>query len=164
MVKGKYADLTAAQTALAGTKILYQLATPIETELTPIGNILGFSKGMVYVENIIRKASVYTTNITVTTPIVELDKIIKLNADGSQTELAVSGATIASGGLSFTHSGLTSGNLVLFTYKYDNKLYGRSDITYYDAKDVLISPDGSAWKKSETIDNAGAVTATWAKI
>ncbi len=46
-----YLDLTAAKTALAGTEILYQLATPIETEIDTDGVLQVYEDGSVYVED-----------------------------------------------------------------------------------------------------------------
>lgn len=70
--KTKYADLAAAQTALAGTKVVYQLATPVyykhgESGFTQDGNIETYSSGTIYQEpiNSVSKATnnakLYTT-------------------------------------------------------------------------------------------------------
>jgi hypothetical protein len=49
VANGTYADLAAAKTALAGTKIIYQLATPITTQHDPL-TLTAFENGTVYVE------------------------------------------------------------------------------------------------------------------
>ena len=83
--------------------------TPVTTEIASSGILNGYPSGHIYIDDIIKDADVYTTSISITDtdwPIVALESIVKLNVDGSQTELATSGATIAGDGLSFTHTGL----------------------------------------------------------
>jgi hypothetical protein len=147
VAKGTYASLAEAQADLAGTVIYYQLAIPIETEISSIGQLLGGSRYTVYMDdNIIApQATTYTTNATIEDsdyPISALDTIIKINTDGSQTKLSTSNATIAGDGLSFTHTSLTSGDIVIFTYYYANanSVVGNSVIYYYNAEDDLRFP------------------------
>ena len=148
--KGTYSSLAQAQTALAGTKILYQLATPIETEIMANGSILGSSKATVYVDDAISDVKLYTSNIVVSTAIKTLNQIIKLNIDGSQTNLPISNATISGDGLSFTHTQLTSGDIVFISYNYvnTNNFYGNSVITYFDSRYIIA-------------DNANGKTYRW---
>jgi len=161
-----------AQTALAGTKILYQLATPIETEIIASGKLLGFPKGTVYeFSNIVApQAVIYGSNAQiadVSKPIATMHKIIKLNANGSQTELSVSsGLTIAGGGLSFTHTALTSGDIIIFSYFYadTNAISGRTAITYYNDDLVKISPNGKAWKLTFTVNDSGVPTVSTVEV
>jgi hypothetical protein len=142
---GTYANLAAAQTALAGTKILYQLATPIETEIVSSGQLLGVSGGTILVENAVAFGSIYTDKLTITNtavPIATLESIVKLNLDGTRTYLNPATAVVASGGLSFTHASLTSGDIVLITYFYasTNTLFGLTDITHYQSIEDLRFP------------------------
>ena len=139
----------------------YELATPIETEIESTGQLLGHSKGTVYIDsNIIAPQAVtYDTSAVIgntTYPISTLDKIIKLNQDGSKTELDVANATIAGDGLSFTHTELASGEIVLFTYYYanENSVVGLTDIQYYDNRYIFIDTvTGTAYKIVKTVDN-----------
>jgi hypothetical protein len=68
--KGTYASLSAAQTALAGTKIIYQLAVPVtykngENGFSVTGNIEAYPNGTIYQEPVTIKescnAKIYTT-------------------------------------------------------------------------------------------------------
>lgn len=148
--------------------MLYELSTPVETEILAFGNLQGQPNGTVYVENATQDADIYATSATISNtalPISSLSEVIKIGADGLQTRLAVATAVVAGDGLSFTHSGLTAGDMVWFSYYHlGNYLSSTTTITYYDNNNVLISPDGSAWKETRTIDNSGAVTSLWVKV
>ena len=116
MTKGT--TLAEAKADLAGTDIYYQLATPIETPISVIGNATAYPNGTFLIEDVVRRSGVYSSGITVDKAISELDNIYKLNDDGSSTKLAVSGATVAGDGLSFTHTSLSNGDFVWFDYYY----------------------------------------------
>jgi hypothetical protein len=163
--KGTYANLAAAQTDLAGTKIYYQLATPIETEILSLGIPQSYQGGTIYIDDMMADADLYTTNALISNtayPIKSLDRIVRINADGSQTELAVSGATIAGDKLSFTHTGLVANDIVWFSYTYDiaNTFQSLTTATYYDNPFIAVAPNGTARRLVPTVDNAGAVTWT----
>lgn len=121
--------LEQARTQLTGTKIYYQLATPIETEIIASGNMVAIPNGSVYVENAILQASVYNGGITTAYNIKSIDKITRLNADGSTTTFT-SGSTITNN--TFTNTNLVDDDLVLFSYYYadTDSVYGRSEIKY----------------------------------
>jgi len=145
-IGGNLASHVYAYLQTVDVEILYQLATPIETEITSIGQLLGGDRYTVYVDsNIIQpQATVYTTNAVIKDsdyPISALDTIIRWR-DGVKTTLATSGATIAGDGLSFTHTDLTSGDIVIFTYYYanDNSVVGNTVIKYYSGEDDLRFP------------------------
>lgn len=159
VAKGTYASLAKAQADLAGTDIYYQLATPIETEID-IDNVLyGLPNGTIYIDDVVEDADIYTTNITVTNPILTLEEIVKIANDGTQTKLAVSGATVAGDGLSFTHTGLTAGDKVWFSYKYrGTNIKGTTTVTYYDDDRIVAdSVTGTVYKIIFTIAN-GVIT------
>jgi len=134
-----------------------------------VGRLPVTSGGTIYVrDNIIApQAKLYTDKVTITTkPIAELLTLIKLNADGSQTYLNQATAVIAGDGLSFTHASLSSGNIVIFTYRYTdvNTVYGLTTIKHYDSNKVAVSPNGTAWRLVPAVDNAGTVTFTAVQI
>ena len=122
---GTYANLTAAQTALIGTKIIYQLATPIITEILP-NTVKSSPNGSVQYLNVRGEVGYYGTNIAVTNsalPIKSLTSVKKINiVDGSETNIDLATCTIASGGLTFTSTTLTSGDLVDWNYEFDSAL------------------------------------------
>jgi hypothetical protein len=160
-----YASLAAAKTALAGTVIYYQLTTPIETEILSLGIPQSYQGGTIYVDEMMADADLYTTNALISNtayPIKSLDRIVKINADGSQTELAVSGATIAGDKLSFTHTGLVANDIVWFSYTYDiaNTFKSLTTATYYDNPFIAVAPNGTARRLVPSVDNAGVVVWT----
>ena len=122
--------------SLAGSPILtfidsnvhYTLATPVITPIAHAGLLNSNSNGTAYFEPIIADAGVYSTNLTVQLtdyPIASFESIRKY-ANGTYTELSTATAVVASGGLSFTHPDLVSGDLVMFTYAYANESIGHS--------------------------------------
>jgi len=133
VANGAYANLAAAQTALAGTKILYQLATPIITELLP-SPLKSSPKGQVIYLNQRTEISRYLTNATVTNtsaPIKSMIRLWKIMPDGTRIPLSVvTGITIAVGGLSFTHTSLTSGDNIEWEYEFDSALTTTGLIDY----------------------------------
>ena len=88
-----------------------------------------------------------------------LDNIYKLNDDGSSTKLAVSGATVAGDGLSFTHTSLSDGDFVWFDYYYQGtNVKGLSTVYYYGDKMIVAdTTTGTVYKIIFTIDN-GVIT------
>ena len=114
-------------------------------------------------------ADIYATNATITNtdyPIKTLEKIVKINSDGSQTNLAVSDATVDSGGLSFTHTSLTSGDKVWFSYVYDvaNLFKSKTTVTFYDNRNVVSgsgTTTGKIYKLVPTIVDENIV---WTKV
>jgi hypothetical protein len=156
---GTYATLSEAQADLAGTDIYYQLATPIETPISVIGNAMAYPNGTFLIEDVVRRSGVYSSGITVDKAISELDNIYKLNDDGSSTKLDVSGATVAGDGLSFTHISLSNGDFVWFDYYYQGtNVKGLSTVYYYGDKMIVAdTTTGTVYKIIFTIDN-GVIT------
>ena len=139
--------------------IYYQLATPVETEIAVINNAFAYPRGTFYIEDMVRRIGVYNAGITVDKAISKLDNIYKLNDDGSSTKLAVSGATIAGDGLSFTHTSLSNGDFVWFDYYYQGtNVKGLSTVYYYGDKMIVAdTTTGTVYKIIFTIDN-GVIT------
>lgn len=168
--KGTYANLTAAQTALAGTKIWYQLATPqlAQSIINTSGILNGKQAGTVYIRSSVQHdATHYTTKADISKtqfPIQKLDSILRLNADGTYTKLATSTAVIAGDKLSFTHPNLTANDIVFFVYTYANGINGNSVITFYDNKFVVVAPNGTVYRWQVAVDNAGVATLTTTAI
>jgi hypothetical protein len=121
VTKGTYATLALAQTALAGTKILYQLATPVETEILAIGDIQSYTSGTIYVSDTIgNEIAQYGTNVTTEFPLVELLSLTKVYPTQDEEKLNVASAVIV--GNTFTHSGLASGDYIAYTYRTTQSL------------------------------------------
>ena len=161
--KGTYADLAAAKTAFAGTVIYYQLATPIETEILALGNAQGLAGGTVYIDDVMADSNIYTSKYDIENtayPIKSLDRIVKINADGSQTELAVTSAVIAGDGLSFTHPSLVANDIVWVAYvpNVENTFKSNTFVTYYDNPFIAVQPNGTPRRITFSVDNSGVVT------
>jgi hypothetical protein len=121
-------------------KVHYLLATPVITPLQTAGLLNSNSNGTVYFEPAVADAGVYDTNLAIQLtdfPISTIESISKYE-NGVFTPLNPATAVIASGGLSFTHPDLASGDLVLFTYMYSLESTGRSmTLTHYDSRYVV---------------------------
>jgi hypothetical protein len=155
--------LEQARTLLVGKNIYYQLATPIETPISVIGNAIAYPNGTFYIEDVVRRSGVYSSGITVDKPIKTLDNIYKLNDDGSSTKLEVSGATIAGDGLSFTHTSLSNGDFVWFDYYYQGtNVKGLSTVYYYG--DKLIGDDVSDGKTYKAVPVFTNGVVTWVSV
>lgn len=123
-----------------GSNINYTLNTPVITPVPHAGLINSNSNGTVYFEPAVADAGVYGSNMPIQLtdfPISTMESISKYE-DGLFVPLNPATAVIASGGLSFTHPDLTSGDLVTFTYLYDLESTGRSmTLTHYDSRYVV---------------------------
>jgi hypothetical protein len=162
---GTYASLAEAQSSIAGTVIYYQLATPIETEIAVINNAFSYPNGTFYIEDVVRSSGVYNAGITVDKPILTLNEIYRLNDDGSSTKLAVSGATVAGNGLSFTHSSLSNGDFVWFDYFYQGtNVKGLSTIYYYGDKMIVSGSGTTSGKVYKIVPTVVDENIVWTKV
>jgi hypothetical protein len=118
----------------------YELTTPIITPIAHAGLLNSNSNGTVYFEPAVADAGVYDSNMPIQLtdfPISTIESISKYE-NGLFIPLNPETAVIASGGLSFTHPDLASGDLVTFTYLYSLESTGRSmTLTYYDSRYVV---------------------------
>ena len=136
----KGTTLEQARQQLAGTTLIYQLATPVVTDIQTSGSLFGYPSGTVYVEPVLPVAGLYeATGIKVTNsdfPIATLEKISKIDPNtGVETDIPVSGAVIAGDKLSFTHPSLVAGDIVFFTYFHSVEgTVGETTIGYYDSR------------------------------
>lgn len=106
-------------------KLIYQLATPIITEIIPI-TLKSSPRGSIQYMNIKKEIGNYSTKANVTNnsiPIKSVNKLFKILGDGTRTQLnTVIGITIAADKLSFTHTGLTNGDNIEWEYEFDYNL------------------------------------------
>ena len=120
--------------------LIYQLATPVVTDIQTSGSLFGYPSGTVYVEPVLPVAGLYeATGIKVTNsdfPIATLEKISKIDPNtGVETDIPVSGAVIAGDKLSVTHPSLVAGDIVFFTYFHSVEgTVGETTIGYYDSR------------------------------
>lgn len=165
-----YKELTASEAISAtstftelGGNVHFTLATPVITPIAHAGLLNSNSNGTAYFEPIIADAGVYSTNLAVQLtdyPISSFESIRKY-ANGTYTELNTATAVIASGGLSFTHPDLVSGDLVMFTYAYNRESIGRSmTLTHFDSRFVVKdTANANVYRITPTITN-GVLTWT----
>jgi hypothetical protein len=161
--KGTYASLAEAQADLAGTVIQYQLATPELINLTEqglvSGQLLSQPSGTVYVSDKAYDAGVYDSGITITDTTYPIDEITTLSKvdfeTGAETDLDISTAVIAGGGLSFTHPELADGDIVFFGYDFTNgSVPALTTVEYYDSRYVIEdSVTGTFYQWNVTVAN-----------
>lgn len=148
---GEYADVNEVKSALSGLTLIYELANYIETEVQVMGNISGFPLGHVYVESAIQSVALYGAQMDVDDvnyPIEILEYIEIVHSDSSITKLDINTAVIAGDGLSFTHPDLALGDVVYFTYFYqDPNSYGDTIIYYFENTMVIQDSVTGEWKK-----------------
>jgi len=159
--KGTYASIAEARTALAGTVIYYQLATPITTPIDSDGAIPAGAS--VYWEPAIPDVGIYTTKFDIFDtdhPISSIDKLYKVDfATGVQTLLT--DAVIAGDGLSFTSASLTSGDLVNVIYFYSvANPEGLTTAEYLNSNVVVADSANGKYYKYKPVVTNGAI-ASW---
>lgn len=150
-----------------GSNIHYTLATPTITPIAHAGLLNSNSNGTAYFEPIIADAGVYSSNLAIQLtdyPIASFESIRKY-ANGTYTELNTATAVIASGGLSFTHPDLASGDLVMFTYAYNKESVGRSmTLTHYDNRYVKVDTANGKTYRIDFVVTNGVVVPTATEV
>jgi hypothetical protein len=130
----------------------YQLATPVYADIETSGLLTTEPSGTVYRQPAVEDSGMYDAGIVVSDskhPFATLESLAIYDFEtGLETDLAVSTAVIASDGLSFTHAGLTDGDIVTYRYLYDDAYpVGESTVTLFDSRYVKIdSVTGKAYK------------------
>lgn len=145
----------------------YPLATPIITPIAHAGLLNSNSNGTAYFEPIIADAGVYSSSLAIQLtdyPIASFESIRKY-ANGTYTDLNPATAVIASGGLSFTHPDLVSGDLVMFTYAYNKESIGRSmTLTHYDNRYVKVDTANGKTYRIDFVVTNGVVVPTATEV
>jgi hypothetical protein len=166
----KGTTLAQAQQALAGTTLIYQLATPVISDIQTSGSLFGYPSGTVYVENVLPVAGVYkSTGIAVTYPdfpIASIEKISKIDpATGVETEVPVTSAVIASDKLSFTHPSLVAGDIIFFTYYHAVEgTVGEATIGYYDSRYTIKDSSNGKYYQWKIVSNNGVPSITLVEV
>lgn len=125
--------------------LLTALTTPIITPIETSNFAKIYPKGTVQITHgILLNANMHTNGkVNAIYPnrlIASIEKIYKLNANGTQTELDVSLASISVDKQSFTHPNLANGDIVIFTYFVEGT-YAKGDVTVKAFKDQLVVAD-----------------------
>lgn len=123
----KYTDATVP----SQVTIVYPLANPVAKKLD-ITPVTSFSGGTVFVENAVKKVSVYNNGIAISDKelkISEIESVYKVKND-EKTPVNMSNVTINAEGTAFTISGAFWGEMYEYVYKYDPSLSTVSTIQY----------------------------------
>jgi hypothetical protein len=154
------ADIKAYFTAHPYT-ILYQLTTPVITEIKPLGGPLNlFKSGTLYLRASSAGVEQYNTQVTTDFPIQKVEKLVILNEDGSQTPLDETQAVIAVDNLSFTHPDLTDNDFIYYSalqkdYLIPDTLTIRQYFDPYVAQDRVLE---NTYYKWNVVVNNGVFT------
>lgn len=145
-----------------------ELATPIIENNVVTGTLLSYPKGLIVCEPVIADAGIYNNGIFILRtayPIQSLETLCKVNADGTQTPLDVSTAVIASGGLSFTHPGISNGDIVAFTYfTASSGIIGENVYNYVNANGLTLGANGKYYRVGFAIDASGNISLTKTEV
>lgn len=118
---GTQTGTVGTDTASGDGTLYYQLATPVLTYYPPKSIPLPISSTLQH-QSIIGDIAFYSTGIAISDsdyPIETLQEVILVNTDdGTETPIDIATCTVASGGLSFTSTALTDGDLVWFRYEH----------------------------------------------
>lgn len=142
---------------------------PAPIEVATSGVLQSYPSGTIYAEHALADAGIYSTNIEVVNtdfPIESLESLYIVDPlTGALTELDESTATVAVDGLSFTHAGLTSGDIVFFTYFYAfSGVWGENTYSHFDGTIVKKdTSDSKFYKLGWTVTN-GVVTMTATEV
>lgn len=136
--KGYYANLAAAQADLAGTTLIYQLATPITHKGTP-QSLIAYPKGHLIIECVKRVTKPYDNGITVDKPIESIESVTKIE-DGERIPIDLSKITVASNKLSLTITGAAKNEVYEIIYHYNGVL---PTVRFSYTQNVAAAIDGN---------------------
>ena len=160
---GEQIGVVGTDSASGDGTLYYKLQTPVITDVETSGLPIVFPNGSVRHLSRIADLQVYTTSCPINDsnyPIDTLQNVYKMDYEtGVLVELDTADATIAGDGLTFTHTGLTADDLVVFEYNFANpKPEGKSNVTYLNSKSVIAdTTDGNYYTWKPTIEN-GVIT------
>ena len=155
--KGKYADIASARTALAGTALIYQLATPIVTQLPAQPPLQVYENGTVYVEPIGDASESTLPSVEMTIPTGTSNKfgVASHNYDGAAADwtltnseskcfmLAVSNAGGAANIIAPNRPGTMYAISNASGYAITIKKSGGTGVVVTNAKTVLVIHNGT---------------------
>jgi len=145
-----------------------ELATPIIENNVVTGTLLSYPKGAIICEPVIADAGVYDDGITILRtdyPIQSLETLCKVNADGTQTPLDVSAATITDAGTKITHPALFNGDIVAFTYfTASSGIIGENVYNYVNANNLVLGANGKYYRVGFAIDINGNISLTKTEV
>ncbi len=130
---GTYVDTAEAQSDLAGTELIYQLAEEQTYEL-PTTPLIAYPNGTIIIEPAVSDVGVYNSGIAISNtalPIVSNTlEVKKIETSGVRTLVDTSEITVSADGKTFTINGASDGQTYEFTYQYPEELTTIPTITY----------------------------------
>jgi hypothetical protein len=165
--KGTYADIAAAQAALAGTVIYYQLATPIETDLPAVPALISKPNGTVIAEPCVCDVDAYGTGITVSGKVFsEISKVTILNlVDGTEEDVTAD-CTLNVGLDGFTCTSADADDLLWYELLLDTKYVAlpENNYEYFDNNKVRIDSVTSKVYYRDWTVASGVITDTLTEL
>lgn len=144
---------TQAKEQLAGTVLIYQLATPITNDVTTFGNLISQPSGTVYFDSILGDINFYGAS-GITVPVktfASIEKVLKVDMQtGVETDITAN-CTLNGNKDGFTSTALVTGDLVWYELKTLPKetTQGELGISYFDSRYAVVDTnDGKTygWK------------------
>ena len=144
------------------------IESPIIKDNVITGTLLSSPGGSIICEPVIADAGVYNDGVTILRvdyPIQSLETLCKVNADGTQTPLDVSAATITDAGTKITHPALFNGDIVAFTYfTASSGIIGENVYNYVNANGLTLGADGKYYRVGFAIDINGNISLTKTEV
>lgn len=139
------------------------LVEPEIIENVTSGTLISYPQGTIYAEPVLADAGIYDSGISVFRedfPIAELETVYKVDfITGEKVPLDVEDALIAVDGLSFTHDGLTDGDIVFFTYYYEpSGVNSINTYGYLDSRHVVADTANGKYYTYKPVITNGAIS------
>jgi len=147
VAKGTYATLAAAQTALTGTKIIYQLAAPIVSKIEGIETILSRPSGTIYVEPFYKFTAspvagvIAIPNTALTIKAIESLKKVTTLDDGNKEYTPALVTSFTTTTITITSPDNTKAYEVV--YEYDNALSTLATLAYTYPNNLAAQAEGN---------------------
>jgi hypothetical protein len=143
--------------------LVYQLATPFETEIEVSGNLQGHPNGTVYIEDATYEVLAYSSGLTTALDIDSVIECVKIGTDGTQTIIAVADITLTDGQVSAI-ADASAGDIYYISYYYTGAYCkGLTTVTYYDDRMVVLGSGTSAGKVYKITPTVVDDNIVWAK-
>ncbi len=159
--QGTWGSLAAAQTALAGVTLNYQLATPVVTNATVVGHLDSYPNGTIIVEPIVADFDFYDAEDgiiiqDINIPIKSLSKVLWTDKEtGIEVDITDT-CTVSQDGLSFTSTYAIDGDLIWYEYEYDSSMTTLPTVSIeapLNSKAALIGAVKGVSEAKDKIDN-----------
>ncbi|HHW47898.1 MAG TPA: hypothetical protein GXX14_04670 [Clostridiaceae bacterium] len=155
VAKGTYANLVAAQTALAGTKLIYQLAEPITIPYYP-QVLTSKPSGTIYCEPVLGDADFYGQGIALEGfTFTSIERVTKVDLESGIEIDITDTCTLNEAKNGFTSTALQAGDICWYELRIDPEttLIPEMEYAYYDSRYVVVDDSNGKyyrWKIAST--------------